>query len=136
MVVLAPFVSHRDPEVFDNPNKFDYKRFLHSPAIPSAGHPASSGEVTLHTEARKRFMKNGKVVTSPVLPFGGGATMCPGRRFARSEVAMLVVSALSLFEFEVDAPTPAVFEVDNSRAGIGIALPANRQLAKVTITSK
>lgn len=58
------------------------------------------------------------------LPFGGGVTLCPGRRFARNEVKTLVVCLLAQFRFQLavgaDAAAPAF---DGARAGLGIFPP-------------
>jgi hypothetical protein len=56
------------------------------------------------------------------LPFGGGVTLCPGRRFARNEVKCLVAFLLTEFEFAfVGAPVHPGH--DGARAGLGIFPP-------------
>lgn len=56
------------------------------------------------------------------LPFGAGVTLCPGRRFARNEVKILLVFLLNKFDFTlVDKSKRPV--IDGGRAGIGIFPP-------------
>ena len=56
------------------------------------------------------------------LPFGGGVTLCPGRRFARNEVKTLVVCLLARFRFELVNGQKQP-EFDGARAGLGIFPP-------------
>ena len=74
------------------------------------------------------------------MPFGGGYTLCPGRRFARNEVKTMVVFLLTRFQFGF-APeggsggsggsgtgerfVPAHPGFDGARAGLGIFPPKN-----------
>jgi pentalenene oxygenase len=64
MVVLSPYVLHRDPGLFAEPERFDPDRW--------------SGVVDRHA----------------YLPFGGGATKCIGERFALTEASIALTSIL------------------------------------------
>lgn len=59
------------------------------------------------------------------LAFGAGVTYCPGRKFARNELKILLVYFLHRLDVQLvdkDCPIPCV---NASRAGIGIFPPAN-----------
>lgn len=62
------------------------------------------------------------------LPFGAGTAYCPGRRFARNEIKLILIFLILKFDIsfnenypvidgEVQCPLP---RVDGGRAGIGI----------------
>ena len=69
------------------------------------------------------------------LPFGGGVTLCPGRRFARNEVKTMVAFLFSHFDLSFADPklklstltstssNPVHPGYDGARAGIGIYPP-------------
>lgn len=61
------------------------------------------------------------------MPFGGGYTYCPGRRFARNEVKTMVAFLLTRFDLTLvgtgnNTEQP---EFDGARAGLGIFPPKN-----------
>jgi cytochrome P450 len=102
-ILLYPRHTHFDPEVFEDPTAFRFDRF-----VDARGRAA-------------QFAKNGQRLTMPFLPFGGGATMCPGRFFARNEIKVLVAMMLYALETKLeDATTPAL---DFSRIGLGVLPP-------------
>jgi cytochrome P450 len=104
-VVLYPYVTpHRDPEIFPDPEHFQFDRFL----APEAG-------------GVKQFFKGGRRVTTPLMPYGGGVSMCPGRFLANSEILQFISLLLDRFEMELlDTELPGL---DQSRAGLGILPP-------------
>lgn len=60
------------------------------------------------------------------MPFGGGYSLCPGRRFARNEVKTAVVFLLTRFQVKFateDEKAPAHPGFDGARAGLGIFPP-------------
>ena len=68
-----------------------------------------------------RFVGKPELVRK-VTPFGGGASMCPGRSFARREIKAFVAATLAKYELELPAhATPPPF--DPSRSGLGIFSP-------------
>ncbi|MCA9710563.1 MAG: cytochrome P450, partial [Myxococcales bacterium] len=103
-VAVFPFLSHRDPEIFEDPERFTFDRFL-----------AERG--------RQRFSKQGERLGFALMPFGGGETMCPGRFLAQSEIKMLVAMLLADYELR-PAPGQARPSFDLSRSGLGILPPA------------
>lgn len=101
-VNLFTGLTHLDPEIFEDPSVFRYDRFIGEGRGPS-------------------FFKGGKRVQFPTLPFGSGASMCPGRFFAINELKLTVAQLFAKFEIdlgEVKAPPQ-----DASRLGLGILPP-------------
>jgi cytochrome P450 len=72
-----------DPEIYESPHEFRFDRFL-------------TGDGTA-----KAWYKNGKRVHFPLIPFGGGKSMCPGRFFAMNEFKITVATLLAWFEIEL-----------------------------------
>lgn len=66
VIMMSPFVVHRDPRWFPDPEKFNPERFLPEAAA-----------------ARPKFS---------YFPFGGGARVCIGERFAWMEGALLLAT--------------------------------------------
>lgn len=102
-VAVFPYLSHRDPEIFEEPEAFRYDRFL------SADRGA------------RQFHKGGQRLGFALMPFGGGETMCPGRFLALNEIKVLVTRLLADYELELGHRLPAL---DVSRSGFGILPPA------------
>jgi cytochrome P450 len=101
-VALCPQVVHRDPEVFPDPEQFRFDRFL------ADGRP-------------RQFFKRGQRVPIPLMPYGGGVSMCPGRFLANNEVMLFVGLALTHLEFELREST--LPPLDKTRAGLGVLSP-------------
>lgn len=99
---LFPYLNHVDPEIYEHPFTFRYDRFLADPKPP-------------------QFFKNGEKLAFPLLVFGSGVSMCPGRFLARSEVKIAV--ALLLCHFELEFLTQEVPALDFSRMGLGVLPP-------------
>lgn len=101
-VCLAPWLTHHDPEIFEDPARYRFDRFF------------AAGEV-------KQFYKRGERVGFALMPFGAGRSMCPGRFFAIAEIKLLVALMLSRFELELE---PGAWpQLDLSRVGLGIYPP-------------
>lgn len=71
LVLVSPYVTHRHPEYWPNPEGFDPERF--SPA---------------NEEARPRYA---------YFPFGGGPRQCIGNAFAMMEAQLIVAAVLQRF---------------------------------------
>lgn len=50
MILLNPYATHHDTEIYKNPEEFQYDRYLGDP----------------------KFYKNGRVLKTALFPFGGG----------------------------------------------------------------
>ena len=103
-VNLYPRAMQMDPEIFDSPEEFRFDRFLTKDGSPA------------------RFEKRGQKLAFPLLPFGAGPSMCPGRHFARNEMKLVVATLLAGYELELlDREVPAF---DLNRIGFGTTPPA------------
>ncbi|MFO0695877.1 MAG: cytochrome P450 [Polyangiales bacterium] len=101
---LYPRAMQMDPEIFDSPEEFRFDRFLTKDGSPA------------------RFEKRGQKLAFPLLPFGAGPSMCPGRHFARNEMKLVVATLLAGYELELlDRQVPAF---DLNRIGFGTTPPA------------
>lgn len=79
-IFYSPYMSHRDPLSFPNPNCFDPDRW--NPALG---------------EKRAR--------TSDLVGFGGGPRICMGKSFAKLQLKILLYELLSRYQVEVDDRT-------------------------------
>ncbi len=103
-VCLAPYLTHHDPEIFADPDRYQVDRFYSPTGV-------------------KQFHKRGERVGFALMPFGAGRSMCPGRFFALAEIKLLVALMLSRFELELAGdPWPTL---DLSRVGLGIHPPTS-----------
>ena len=75
VVVLSPYVTHRHPAFWDNPEGFDPERFT----------PERSAE-------RPRFA---------YFPFGGGPRLCIGNTFAMTEVQLVLATVAQRFRLDL-----------------------------------
>lgn len=104
-VAVFPFLSHRDPQIFADPEVFQAERFLST------------------ERGARQFKKDGQRLGFALMPFGGGETMCPGRFLAQSEMKGLVTLLLARYELEL-VPGQRLPSFDLSRSGLGILPPA------------
>lgn len=124
---LCPPLFHFDPDFFPEPNTFKPERWLDADG-------KSSSETAQH---KMMFHKNGREISSAsvFLPFGAGISLCPGRRFARNEVKIIVTLLLSRFNFAfADGESGDHPGVDGARAGFGI-FPPGREM-QVTVARR
>ncbi len=75
LLFLSPYVSHRNPKLFDNPEGFDPSRFL-------------DGRV----EKLPRFA---------YFPFGGGPRICIGNAFATTELVLVLATLCQRFRLDL-----------------------------------
>ncbi|MBD5633992.1 MAG: cytochrome P450, partial [Candidatus Eremiobacteraeota bacterium] len=76
-IVISPYVCHRNPRFFPNPERFEPERF--------------------ETHERPEFA---------YVPFGGGARRCIGDAFARMEGVFALATLARRFRCETDDPAP------------------------------
>ena len=62
----------------------------------------------------RRFVdrRTGQTVSMPLVAFGGGATLCPGRQFARDAIKIAVGTLLCNFDMELDSPNQSFPKYD------------------------
>ncbi|KAA3658682.1 MAG: cytochrome P450, partial [Chloroflexi bacterium] len=75
VIILCPFITHRHPDFWDEPEKFDPERFT----------PERKKE-------RPRYA---------YLPFGGGPRQCIGNNFAMTEAILLLTTICQRFSMEL-----------------------------------
>ncbi len=78
-VTTPPFLVHRNPRVWTNPEGFDPGRFLTG-------------------QERHRYA---------YIPFGGGRRACVGAGFARQEAAIVLATIARRYRFDLTGPVPA-----------------------------
>jgi cytochrome P450 len=76
VMIIAPYLLHRDPEFWVNPEGFDPERFL-----PGAGHGS---------RPRQSYM-----------PFGAGRRICVGQGFALVESVLLTAMTAQRYRFDL-----------------------------------
>jgi len=81
MIILCQWVTHRHPDFWVNPDRFDPTRFLHD------------------DPARHRFA---------YFPFGGGPRICIGLQFAMIEGPLVLATILQKFRIELAADQEVV----------------------------
>jgi cytochrome P450 len=114
-VAIVPPMTHFDSEIYEHPDTFNPDRWwigtTEEELIES-----SSGKIPLS--------KNGKQLSSNVafLPFGGGAGLCPGRKFARQKMKTLVVYLLKSFSLSLEENTNLP-EYDSALCGLRMYPP-------------
>lgn len=108
LVCLFPWLMHHDEEIFPEPERFRGDRFL--PGAPP-------------------FTKRGRRLATPLMPYGGGASLCPGRHLANTEVRQFVAAVLT--RFDLVAAQPAVPPAERTRAGLGVLPPRGEFLVRL-----
>jgi cytochrome P450 len=87
VVALSPYITHRHPAFWDEPEKFDPERF--SPEHSAKRHPFA------------------------YFPFGGGPRLCIGNNFALMEATLILAMIVQRYELllvadQVIEPQPVV----------------------------
>ncbi|KAL4671756.1 hypothetical protein H8959_004465 [Pygathrix nigripes] len=106
IIALYPQLMHLDPEIYPDPLTFKYDRYLDE-----------------NGKTKTTFYCNGLKLKYYYMPFGSGATICPGRVFAIHEIKQFLVLMLSYFELELVEGQAKCPPLDQSRAGLGILPP-------------
>ncbi|XP_010786553.1 cholesterol 7-alpha-monooxygenase-like, partial [Notothenia coriiceps] len=104
VIALYPQSMHMDPDIYQDPQSFRYDRFV------------QDGRV------KTDFYKSGQKLKFFLMPFGSGASMCPGRYFAVNEIKQFLSLVLLYLDLDLQ-PGQNRVSLDYSRAGLGILLP-------------
>jgi cytochrome P450 len=95
-VLLSPYLTHRHPDFWDNPEGFDPDRWLDGgPVLPRGAY----------------------------LPFGAGARQCIGGAFATLEATLMLATLLPRVEIDL-APGPPLRPVPRITLTAGLGMPA------------
>ncbi|KAM9410292.1 prostacyclin synthase-like [Pholidichthys leucotaenia] len=106
-VCLFPFVSPQmDPEVYHEPEKFKYGRFLNE-----------DGSV------KTDFYKDGRQLKYYTMPWGAGTNGCVGKQFAINAIRQFVYTVLTNYDLELCDPNAQMPEINVSRYGFGMLQP-------------
>ncbi|XP_036194194.1 cytochrome P450 7A1 [Myotis myotis] len=108
IIALYPQLMHLDPEIYPDPLTFKYDRYLDE-----------------NGKTKTTFYSNGLKLKYYYMPFGSGATICPGRLFAVQEIKQFLILMLSYFELEFVDSNVKCPPLDQSRAGLGVLPPLN-----------
>ncbi|XP_003464463.3 cytochrome P450 7A1 [Cavia porcellus] len=106
IIALYPQLMHLDPEIYPDPLTFKYDRYLDE-----------------NRKTKTTFYSNGIKLKYYYMPFGSGATICPGRLFAVQEIKQFLILMLLYFELELVESHVKCPPLDQSRAGLGILPP-------------
>jgi cytochrome P450 len=102
---------HRDPEIFEDPERFRFDRFLSEGGGP------------------RQFSRRGQRVPIPLMPYGGGVSMCPGRFLANNEVMQF--AGIALTHLDIELTESALPPLDKTRAGLGVLSPTREVQCRV-----
>lgn len=99
---IYPRYAHMHPAIYQNPEQFQWDRFLGK-------------------QKPNSFSYQGEPLKYSLIPFGVGLSMCPGRHFARNEFKVITALLLNWCDITVqETVTPAL---DKSRIGLGSFTP-------------
>ncbi|XP_012503371.1 PREDICTED: 25-hydroxycholesterol 7-alpha-hydroxylase [Propithecus coquereli] len=115
LVAIFPPVLHVDPEVFEAPEEFRYDRFIED------------------GKKKTTFYKRGKKLKCYLMPFGYGASKCPGRFLAVIEIKQLLIVLLTYFDLEIVDNKP--IELNYNRIMFGIQHPDSDVLFRYKVKS-
>ncbi|XP_036600031.1 cytochrome P450 7B1 [Trichosurus vulpecula] len=101
-IIYPPFL-HYDPEIFEQPEKFKFDRFVED------------------GKKKTTFFKRGQELPYFLLPFGSGVSKCPGRFLAVLEIKQLLILLFMYFDVELIEHKPLQFK--NNRILLGIQCP-------------
>jgi len=79
-ILIAPYIVHRDEQLFPNPEVFDPDRF-------------ATGRID-------------EIAPYVFIPFGGGPRICTGNRLAMTQVVLLAATVLQRFRLALDQAPP------------------------------
>lgn len=101
LMMISPYVTHRNPDLWPDPDRFDPERFTPEAAA-----------------ARHRFA---------YLPFGGGPRVCIGSSFAMAEAVVIMSMVAQHYRLRLDSSrpvTPCGYITLRPKEGIWVSLEA------------
>ena len=110
-VMAFAAVIHHDEEMFEDAERYRYDRFA-----PTVGADGTPREPTFGK-------KGGRRVAKPLVAFGGGAHLCPGRRFISCETQAFVAILISMFDMRLVIGDGSPPSIDFASQGGGVSHP-------------
>ncbi|XP_078720863.1 7-alpha-hydroxycholest-4-en-3-one 12-alpha-hydroxylase-like [Lampetra fluviatilis] len=108
-VAMFPHLSpHMDPEIHVDPEEFKFDRFLN-----------------VDGSKKTDFLKSGRKLRYPTMPWGAGVSICPGRFFATNEIKQFIVLMLIHYDIEFCDPATKVPDINASRFAFGVMHPTH-----------
>jgi len=126
VIVSGRAAVHMDEDIYNEPEKFKSKRFTNHNLEKTIIKLDNANEEV----QKKTFSKNGVVVRHNLLPFGGGAALCPGRTFASNEILTFTATLLTYLDFKAPAQLPSI---DITRAGFGVLPPSTSYMVEMSL---
>lgn len=97
IILICPYLTHRDPKLWDDPNTFSPERFI----------------------AREK----GNVTPFAFYPFGGGPRICVGKQFGTLEVKIMLSTIIKDYIFESSfVPEPFPMATLRAKDGFDVKL--------------
>jgi len=100
-IMAYPQTVHMDPKIFEDPGTFQFDRFL---------------------DPTKKAL-NGKPLSSFLKPFGGGAHLCPGRKFISYEARAFLAMMLLKLDMKLEDDSQPIPDIQLHRQGFAVAHP-------------
>ncbi|KAK2505992.1 hypothetical protein MC885_016672 [Smutsia gigantea] len=114
-IAIFPPTSHYDPEIFEAPEEFRFNRFVED------------------GKKKTTFFKRGKRLKYYLMPFGLGASKCPGRFLAIVEIKQLLIALLTYFDLEIIDDKPV--NLNYNRLLFGVQHPVSDVLFRYKVKS-
>ena len=108
LIVMSPWLVHRDPVAWPDPERFDPTRFLDD------------------TGSRRRDI----AAMTAYLPFGAGPRLCIGRDMALLEGVLVLASLVSRVDLEPVGPPPRAVPLVTIRPQCGLPMRVRRRAAR------
>ncbi|ETN44162.1 uncharacterized protein HMPREF1541_10712 [Cyphellophora europaea CBS 101466] len=97
-VVVPHSLHHYDAKYFPDPEKFDARRFW-VPTNSNSSSPSNNNTKKDQTEKTQLDPSQVEVSYLTAHPWGGGAQLCKGKKFAEHEVLYIAAALLHLWDF-------------------------------------
>ena len=94
LLMVSSTALHRNTDIFGaDADEFRWDRFINDDRT-----------------GPRRFVdvKTGHMVVHPIVTFGGGSSLCPGRQYAREEMKMSVATMLRHYDIELESEDQAI----------------------------
>jgi len=99
LFLTCPTLVHHDADIYDDPETFQWDRFLRNPEGTSS-----------------IVSKSGLKINKPLDAFGGGPSLCPGRKFARCEIKGTIAALMLNYDIHfIGGESPPLPEVSRQQ---------------------